>query len=144
LNGKPFRFFFFMTAFLFSTAMLMGFGAKEENEAKTEETAPRYFRDRNGPAPPPEGGEAGEKSLETVRVTGRVRLVGSGVYTELVISGDGGEWHTEPEDRSKLINLQQRIVTVEGTLDSQELILPNREQPARWLILRDITVIHSE
>jgi hypothetical protein len=71
-------------------------------------------------------------------------MVGSGPHTELVISGDGGEWHTEPEDRSKLINLQQRIVTVEGKLDTQALILPNREQPGIWLILRDITVISSE
>jgi hypothetical protein len=73
-----------------------------------------------------------------------VRLVGSGPHTELVISGDGGEWHTEPQDRSKLINLQQRIVTVEGKGDSLEMILPDREQPGRWLILRDITVISSE
>jgi hypothetical protein len=141
LKGKPFRVVVFMTAFVFSAAMLAGFGAKEA--APAEETAPRYFRDRNGPAPPPDAGE-GAKIPETVRVTGRVRLVGSGVYTELVISGDGGEWHTEPRDRSKLINFQQRIVTVEGKLDVQELILPNREQPGRWLILRDITVISGE
>jgi hypothetical protein len=135
-----------MTAFIFSAAILRGFGANEQETAPAEETEPRYFRDRNGPSspPPPESAGAETKVLETVRVTGRVRLVGSGVYTELVISGEGGEWHTEPQDRSKLINLQQRIVTVEGKLDAQELILPNREQPGKWLILRDITVISSE
>jgi hypothetical protein len=143
LKNKPLRFFVFMTVFILSAAALTGFGAKDA--APAEETAPRYFRDRNGPAPPPPAGnEEGTKVLETIRVTGRVRLVGSGVYTELVISDGGGEWHTEPRDRSKLINLQQRIVTVEGTLDAQELILPDRKQPGRWLILRDITVISSE
>jgi hypothetical protein len=145
LKNKPFRVFVFTAAFIFSAGMLRGFGAAEEKTAKTEEAKPRYFRDRNGPAPLPEKDAGAEsKPLETVRVTGRVRLVGSGPYTELVISGPGGEWHIEPEDRDKLIKLQQRVVTVEGARDSLELILPNKQQPGVWLVLRDITVISCE
>jgi hypothetical protein len=127
--------------------MLTGFGGKEEKTAKTEETEPRYLRDRNRSAPRPEPqkqSEAETKVLETVRVTGRVRLVGSGVFTELVITGAAGEWHTESQDRGKLINLQQRIVTVEGKLDSLDMTLPNGKSLGAWLILRDITVISSE
>ena len=55
----------------------------------------------------------GEKGA-AVQVTGRVRLVGSGPFTELVISGPDMEWYIAKEDEYKLKDLQQQTVTVEG------------------------------
>jgi len=49
-----------------------------------------------------------------VRVTGVVRLVGTGLFSELVISGPEMEWHITPDEEKKLHNLQHRTVTVEG------------------------------
>jgi hypothetical protein len=143
-NERMFRFFAVMTVCVLSAAPLAGFGGREEKRAPKEEAESRYFRDRNGPAPPPERAGAETQALEIVRVTGRVRLVGSGPHTELVITNEDGEWHTEPQDRGKLINLQQQIVTVEGKLDSLEMILPKEKQPGLWLILRDITIISGK
>ena len=137
-----------MAVFVFSAAMLTALGGQEEpekNRAGTGEEAPRYFRDRNSPALPPREHTGGEnRVLETVRVTGRVRLVGSGPHTELVITGAAEEWHTLAQDRDKLINLQQRTVTVEGKLDSRDMVLPSGAYIGKRLILQDITVIHAE
>lgn len=134
------------TALVFSAAALTALGGREgpeKNRAGAEE--PRYFRDRNVPARQPGNRAGGERRVqETVRVTGMVRMVGSGPHTELVITGAAGEWHTEARDRNKLIDLQQRTVTVEGGLESRDMILPNGAYIGRRLILRDITVIHAE
>jgi hypothetical protein len=144
-NSKFLRRFVFMGVFVFAAVMVAGFGAKEKQTAQTDATEPVYLRDRHGlAAPPRERAAAGTKTPELVRVTGRVRMVGSGPHTELVITGDQGEWHTEPRDRNKLINLQQRTVTVEGKLDSRDMILPSGKSLGTWLILRNITVISSE
>jgi hypothetical protein len=62
----------------------------------------------------------------------------------LVITGEADEWYTDPKDQDKLMALQQRIVTVEGKLDSQEMTLANGVYLGRRLVLRDITVISSQ
>ena len=51
-----------------------------------------------------------------IQVTGRLRLVGSEPFPELVISGQDEEWHVVPEDQHKLRNLQHwgLKITVEG------------------------------
>ena len=54
------------------------------------------------------------QALEIVQVSGVVRLVGSGSFTELVITGSGGEWYIPRDETYKLHDLQQRTVTVEG------------------------------
>ena len=57
----------------------------------------------------------GKKEKETViQVTGRVRLVGSSAFTQIVISGADREWYVPKEEEHKLMDLQQRTVTVEG------------------------------
>jgi hypothetical protein len=137
-----------MAVFVFSAAVLTALGGpegREKHRAGTGESAPRYFRDRNSPArPPQEHGGDENRVQETVRVTGRVRMVGSGPSRELVITGTAGEWHTGAQDWDRLVNLQQRVVTVEGKLDSRDMILPNGAYAGTRLTLRDITVIHAE
>ena len=49
-----------------------------------------------------------------VEVTGKVRLVGSGAYPELVINGPEKEWYVARDEEHKLKDLQQRTVTVKG------------------------------
>ena len=52
---------------------------------------------------------------KTVQVTGVVRLVGSELFSEIVISASDREyWYVTRADRSKLHDLQQQVVTVEG------------------------------
>jgi hypothetical protein len=76
-------------------------------------------------------------SVNIVRVTGIVRLVGSSVFPELVISGtylNGGaassgaassgaemQWYIAANERDKLHSLQHRTVTVEGEETAEEM-----------------------
>jgi hypothetical protein len=136
---------FFAALFFFPAALLMAFGGKEKGAKPAAEEKLPLFRDRNGRQP-----EQKEKTreeidaLETVRVTGRVRLVGSGFRTEIVITGSDSEWHLEPKDQEKFRNLQQRVVTVEGKLDSGEFAIINSGKKIKWLILRDVALVRQE
>ena len=56
-----------------------------------------------------------------VQVTGIVRLVGSSLFPELVITGTEREWYIIEEDRDKLYELQHRTVTVEGEETVKEM-----------------------
>ena len=61
----------------------------------------------------------GNKEKETaaerrIEVSGVVRLVGSGILTELVITGSDGEWYIPRDETYKLHDLQQQTVIVEG------------------------------
>jgi len=58
---------------------------------------------------------------QTVQVSGVVRLVGSGVFPELVITDSGGEWYIPRDEMYKLHDLQQQTVTVEGEETVTEL-----------------------
>ncbi|MCL2154738.1 MAG: hypothetical protein FWH53_03635 [Leptospirales bacterium] len=85
---------------------------------------------------------AGKDGNEKLQVTGRVRLVGSDVRPELVISAEGGlQWYIANEDKQKLMNLQQRIVTVEGKETIKEMKFANGRSAGKRHILSDIKVI---
>jgi hypothetical protein len=148
LNPRVFR--IIPLLLLCNAALLMGFGARETDNsggAGTAEPRPPLYRDRNKTArekPERKKSPADAKAPETVRVSGRVRLVGNSQRMSLVITGEKGEWYTEPKDRDKLMTLQQRTVTVEGTLHIQEISLLGGKYTGRRFILRDITVISSE
>jgi hypothetical protein len=86
----------------------------------------------------------GDAAPERIRVSGRVRLTGSSRQTNLVITGEQGEWYAGPQDQDKLMALQQRFVTVEGLLEVQEFSLLGGKRVSKRLILSDITVIHVE
>ncbi|MDR1586649.1 MAG: hypothetical protein LBS57_04250 [Treponema sp.] len=122
-NSKPLL--VFTVLFMIGVLSLMAFGS-------TEAAGPKDEKPEKAKAPP-----------KTVRVTGRVRLVGNGPRTEIVITGANGEWVTTRQDRDKLMFLQHRTVTVEGKLDYQEMKLANGKRLGRRLILRDITIIEQ-
>jgi len=88
------------------------------------------------------GNEKTIPSQETVvQVTGIVRLVGSSLFQELVITGSDNEWYIEKEDRDKLHDLQHRTVTVEGIETVTELKFANGTPAGQRRELRKIKII---
>ena len=81
---------------------------------------------------------------EAVQVSGRVRLVGSSVFPELVISNDEMQWHVTKEEEYKLIDLQHRTVTVDGLESRINLFLANGMPAGERRTLREITIIAIE
>ncbi|MDR3019384.1 MAG: hypothetical protein LBU66_00600 [Treponema sp.] len=64
-------------------------------------------------------------SENAIRITGVVRLVGSSLFAELVISNPDGEWYIAKDEMDKLFDLQQQTVTVEGEETVTELFFAN-------------------
>ncbi|MDR0583183.1 MAG: hypothetical protein LBG57_02380 [Treponema sp.] len=129
---------------LFPCALaLTGFGARESGAKETApEAGPGFYRDRAGAVErPPENPEQGG---EIIRVSGRVRLVGSAMRSSLVVSGEEGDWYIEGGDQELLTGLQQRNVTVEGRGYTEELVLANGQYLGKRLILRDARIIAQE
>jgi hypothetical protein len=88
-------------------------------------------------------GERGGKP-ETLRITGVVRLVGSGPGMELLVSNDEGEWHIDKKDRERLWNLQHQTVTVEGEERREELTFADGRSAGEKRHLRNITIIEPD
>lgn len=88
--------------------------------------------------------DAEEKS-EIVQVTGVVRLVGSSLFSEIVIStSDRRNWYVTREDRDKLHDLQQQIVTVEGEEVIVEMRLANGRRTLTRRELHNIRIISQQ
>jgi hypothetical protein len=77
-----------------------------------------------------------------VTVTGRVRLVGTALFNDIVISdGEGRDWYIEGEDREKLAMKEQRQVTVRGTVESRDIVLADGKKAGVRLVLRKIRIV---
>ena len=90
------------------------------------------------------GGGGKEKVVEDkdiVQVTGRVRLVGSDVMSELVISAEDRQWYIAREDKQKLMKLQQQTVTVEGKVTVKEMKWANGTSAGMRYTLSNIKII---
>jgi len=85
-----------------------------------------------------------ENKAQTVHITGRVRLTGSGPLASLVITTEDREWRVDQADQQKLWQLQQQIVTVEGTEYFQDMTFANGSPAGRQYFLKDIKVIAPE
>ena len=93
------------------------------------------------PAGPAGTGAVNPGEPETVRVRGRVRLVGSEPFPEIHISDENGvDWYLERREGRALLPYQQRIITVEGEAHTLELILANGEYAGVRRILRNIRI----
>jgi hypothetical protein len=111
-------------------------------------------QDKGGEPPPeretPEAGapQSAAENAETppvrVRASGRVRLVGTGIFPELVITGEDREWYIDKNEASKLRDFQQQTVTVEGTETYLELRFANGLSAGRRYSLKDITITGKE
>ena len=86
----------------------------------------------------------GKENDGVIQVTGRVRLVGSGPMTELVITGPDKEWYIEKKDGQKLKDHQQRTVTVEGVETVTELTFANGRSAGTRRTLSKIKIIKIE
>jgi len=81
---------------------------------------------------------------DIVKVTGKVRLVGTGVMPELVISGKDREWYIAKEDMHKLHKLQHQTVTVEGKETAKEMKFANGRSAGIRYTLSDIKIITAQ
>jgi hypothetical protein len=133
----------FALLLLSSAALALGLGGGEKKRE------PQRAGESGNPPAGPAAGDAGirgpapedtEMPNLQVRVSGRVRLVGGGPFPQLVISGEDREWYIDREEESKLLDLQQRIVTVEGTESYTDLTFANGFPAGRRYTLKNIKV----
>ena len=89
----------------------------------------------------PAWGNRDREADNVVRVTGVVRLVGTGLFPELVITGPEMEWHITPDDEKKLHDLQHRTVTVEGIETVTEMKFANGLSAGTRRGLKNIKII---
>ena len=82
-------------------------------------------------------------SGQIVEITGKVRLVGSEPFSEMVITEAGKyDWYIEnTEDRKLISSHQQEIVTIRGTVILKEMILADGKKLGSRKILSGISLI---
>jgi len=107
---------FFGLFFLCATMLMPALGGKEKDSAKKN----------------------------VVQVSGTVRLVGTSLFPEIVITGSDDEWYVEKEEMFKLNDLQHRVVTVEGEETIVERQFANGISAGVRRTLRNIKVISVE
>ncbi|GHV87000.1 hypothetical protein AGMMS50255_2960 [Spirochaetia bacterium] len=67
-----------------------------------------------------------EISGQIVELSGRVRLVGSEPFPELVLTDEGDHtWYIDPADRQTISAYEQQTVTIRGTVELKEMVLAN-------------------
>ena len=108
-------------------------------------------RDKPSPDPPQAGlpfppSVSGPEGLvydgDRVELTGRVRLVGSEPFPDLVLTGeDGGDWYLEGSDRQALRSREQQSVRVRGRVELREMVLANGRSLGFRRFLRDVEIL---
>jgi hypothetical protein len=89
----------------------------------------------------PLGSKESDSKKETITVAGRVRLVGTALFSSVVVTDEEDQdWYVENEDREKLARFEQRQVTVTGEVEYQDIILANGEKVGVRRFLRNIKV----
>jgi len=81
------------------------------------------------------------EKTETIKVTGVVRLIGTGNFPQIVITTEDIEWYLPKEDADKIFNLQHRKVTVEGEGSKRELKFASGRSAGTRYELRNIKII---
>ncbi|MDR0502980.1 MAG: hypothetical protein LBH16_06630 [Treponema sp.] len=91
-------------------------------------------------------GGSGEKEEKppSVQVKGLVRLTGTSLFPEIVISGDEMEWHVAQDEYGKLKDFQHRIVTIEGEQAIIEMEFAKGRFKSYRRELRNIRIIAVE
>ena len=107
----------FFALFLLCAAMLTpALGGKEKNTAKNN----------------------------IVQASGTVRLVGTSLFPEIVITGSEKEWYIDKEEMHKLYDFQHRKVTVEGEETVVEIKYAGGLSAGGRRTLRKIKIISIE
>ena len=81
-----------------------------------------------------------DKEAPVVQVTGIVRLVGTALFPELVITGNGHVWHVSSDEKDKLMDMQYSTVTVEAVETVTELHFANGQPAGIRRELRNIRI----
>jgi len=81
------------------------------------------------------------ENTETIKVTGVVRLIGTGNFPQIVITTTDKEWYVAKEDADKLNDLQHRKVTVEGKGIERELRFANGRSAGIRYELRNVKLV---
>ncbi|MDR2618366.1 MAG: hypothetical protein LBC62_05795 [Treponema sp.] len=77
-----------------------------------------------------------------LRVTGRVRLVGSMPFPRLVVSdSEDRDWYVEASGQKLIEQYQQQIITIEGIVVYEDIVLANGEKAGVRSFLRNIRLI---
>jgi hypothetical protein len=95
--------------------------------------------DKSGKKPQSVGDSEVRERL--VKITGRVRMVGSGTFPELVLSGEEREWYIDKTSVAALRDYQQQTITVEGIETWADLSFANGFSAGRRYTLRDIKIV---
>jgi hypothetical protein len=82
-----------------------------------------------------------QENTDTIKVTGVVRLIGTGNFPQIVITTEDKEWYLPKEDADKLFNMQHRKVTVEGEGSKRELKFASGRSAGIRYELRNIKII---
>ena len=79
---------------------------------------------------------------DTIKVSGRVRLVGSEPFSEMIITDrKGRDWHIAPESRGSLANKEQQTVRVRGRVEIKEMIMADGRLLGYRVILHDVRLL---
>ncbi len=82
------------------------------------------------------------RSGAEVTVRGKVRLVGTALFTSLVISdADGRDWYVAEDDRAEIREYEQREVTVRAVAERKPMTLADGTKLEDRRILRGIRVL---
>jgi hypothetical protein len=84
------------------------------------------------------------KKEKVVQVTGVVRLVGTSLFSDIVITDSEGEWYVDKDDEAKLHDLQHQTVTVEGVETIREMKFANGMSAGKRRELKKIKIISVE
>jgi len=82
-----------------------------------------------------------ENDNPVVQVTGVVRLTGTSLFPDLLISGSEHVWHIAADEIDKLIEMQHRTVTLEGEETVTELRFANGMYAGTRRELKNIRII---
>jgi hypothetical protein len=132
---------FLALIFLCAAALASGLGRDEKKDDPKQTPENKSLKLNGGRA---DGANEDAPQDRPVRVSGRVRLVGTGVFPELVISGEEREWYIGKDEQSLLMEFQQRVVTVEGTESYADLTFANGMPAGRRYTLKNIRLVSAD
>lgn len=90
------------------------------------------------------GGKDKAPKENVVQITGTVRLVGTGLFNDIVITGSEHEWFIHKDESEKLFNLQQQKVVVEGIEEIFEMTFASGLPAGTRRTLRNVKIISIE
>jgi hypothetical protein len=135
-------FHFALLSFILCPLMaLPAFGRREGRNTQVQEERIIELPSVNVQSTPEQNDE---QDSVVVQVSGRVRLVGTSLFPELVISGPDMEWYIDGDEAYKLTDLQHRTVTVKGTETILQLTWASGRPAGERRMLNNIVIIDVE